>query len=90
MLSNSRSSPSLHPSLPYVATACRGVRGSEEKRPCARACLCVQVALREVLSLDLPVEQCSAIVSAIDADGDGVINFKEFSDICKHGVGGLA
>lgn len=43
----------------------------------------LKVALRKVLGADLPLEDCQDLVSAADADGNGVVDLDEFVDICR-------
>ena len=32
------------------------------------------------------LEDCARLVGSVDADGDGVIDFKEFEAICRDGI----
>ena len=32
---------------------------------------------------DVPLDDCKELIGAIDSDGDGVVDFSEFCDICQ-------
>lgn len=37
-----------------------------------------KVALRSLMQLDLPIEECTSIIRSIDQNGDGTLDFEEF------------
>lgn len=46
----------------------------------------LRLALRAVLGTDRPLKECRKLVAAIDADGNGVVEFDEFKAVCHAGL----
>eukprot|EP00802_Teleaulax_amphioxeia_P023488 Tamp_24074.p1 GENE.Tamp_24074~~Tamp_24074.p1 ORF type:complete len:312 (-),score=66.11 Tamp_24074:69-938(-) len=43
----------------------------------------LRLALRAARGEDVPLDDCKELIGAIDSDGDGVVDFSEFCDICQ-------
>lgn len=43
----------------------------------------LKVAIRHIAGTDFTIKECNKIISSFDANGDGVIDFDEFNEICK-------
>ena len=42
----------------------------------------LKLALRKALGAEMDLKDCVAILSGVDADGNGQIDFDEFQDVC--------
>jgi len=43
----------------------------------------LRMALKVARGVQVPLEDCMELISAVDSDGDGVVDFEEFCDICN-------
>jgi len=46
----------------------------------------LRLALRAAMGTDRPLRECRKLVAAIDADGNGVVEFDEFQGVCRSGL----
>ena len=50
-----------------------------------------KVAMRSLIGADLPLSDCEAVISSVDTDGNGTIDFDEFCTAVEHAhLDGLA